>query len=349
LPEYIRFEKNNHGVFVDADFINKLMPTANGDYVKIYLYALMCAENGEVMTKAGIADRFGLLESDVARAFEYWRDMGALKMSEGVISFAKNTAPVQRQADTRRTETQQTELRGAPKSGAVDMTKRPNVGEAADALAADDKLAEMCMLAQDMLGKTLTAQDTSTLYWFYDTLGFAPEIILMLLEYCASKDKRNMNYIEKIAITWHEKGIHTMEQVEAYIKKENDKGGYLNVIRRIMGITDRAFSRTEEEYLYKWRDKYGMGEDMVALAYEYCVIQTSKVSFPYMDRILERWNTNGIHTVAQAEADNESFRRSAGGPQSKTPSGAYRQPEVFSRQNDDADLEKIVWNNIGKN
>lgn len=321
---------------IDAAFIDKLMPSANGTFVKVYLLALMYAGSGVTASNAQLAEKLGILESDVVQAFAYWCEVGAVTIADGEVTFMPVNASEKRAEKAVSVKAQKT----------ADVMKKPDIGTAADALASDKALSDMCALAQEVLGKTLTAADTSTLYWFYDSLGFSPETIMMLLEYCVSKDKRSMNYIEKVAISWHEQGIKTMEQADAYIKRENEKGGYLNVIRKIMGITDRSLSRSEEQFLYKWRDEYGMSEEMVALAYEYCVIQISKVSFPYMDKIMARWNENNIRTVAQAEADNESFKRSAGAQQR----GGYQnqQPEVFRDNMNHEELERMVWEKLGK-
>ena len=53
-----------------------------------------------------------------------------------------------------------------------------------------------------------------------------------------------------------------------------------------------------------------MDENMVALAYEYCIIQISKLSFPYINSIIERWYNKGISTVTEAEKDREDFKAS---------------------------------------
>lgn len=326
----IKFTRQNSGIMLDTAFINTFMPDANGGFVKVYLYALMCAENGIEISNAVLASKLGMLESDIVQAFAYWQEKGAVEISDGAVLFRQLTSQKEQPsvAVSERDET--------------DTVKKPDISAAADALSGNSQLADMCNYAQEVLGKTLTPQEASTLYWFYDTLGFAPEVILILLEYCVSKDKRSMNYIEKVAMGWHEKGIRTLEQVDAFLKKEADKGDYINVIRKIMGV-DRTFSKTETDYLYKWRDEYNMSEEMVALAYEYCVIQISKISFQYMDKILERWHKNGIYTVAEAEADNENFRRTAAQPKQNN-----SQPEVFRDEFNHAELERMVWEKLGK-
>lgn len=328
MPEYIKFEKESAGIFIGSDIIQTLLMRANGAYVKVYLYALMKAAEGKSCTKAEISDAAGLLESDVARAFEYWKEAGAIRIENGTVTFIRSLP-----------EEEAARQSGGNAPSAHDPSKRRNMEEVTGAVGASKELSDMCLMAQDMLGKTLTSQDMSTLYWFYDALGFSPALILMLLEYCVSKEKRNMKYIERVAVAWHENGVKTLEQAEAYVKREDDKSGYFGNVRRLMRINDRPFSRAEEAYLSKWRDNYGMDENMVALAYERCIIQISKVSFPYMDKILKSWSDANIRTIEEAERDNAQFKRSGGAQQSK-------QPENLRGRDNHDELERIMWEKL---
>ena len=45
--------------------------------------------------------------------------------------------------------------------------------------------------------------------------------------------------------------------------------------------------------------------DMIREAYERCVNQTGKLSMKYMNRILERWQKEGIFTLRQAQQEKE--------------------------------------------
>ena len=117
-----------------------------------------------------------------------------------------------------------------------------------------------------------------------------------------------MNYIEKVAISWHENGIVTIDAADRFINNEKEKSGYFYSLRKLFGIDNRSLSKTEETYLKSWRDDLGMDENMVGLAYEYCIMQTSKLSFPYMNSIIKRWNELDIHTVPEAERDHEDFK-----------------------------------------
>lgn len=292
--------------------MERLMPSANGAYVKVYLMALALGVKSEEMSTAEMAGKLNLLESDVVNALEYWNKLGALKYSREQVSFGSDVSEVQ---ESKPQKKDMEEIRGA-------MTENP-------------ELADLCTLSQEILGKTLRNKDIETLYWFYDELGLSPEVITMLLEYCVSKDKRNMNYIEKVAISWHENGIVTIDAADRFINNEKEKSGYFYSLRKLFGIDNRSLSKTEETYLKSWRDDLGMDENMVGLAYEYCIMQTSKLSFPYMNSIIKRWNELDIHTVPEAERDHEDFKTK------------NKQNNLDVYNDDDfnyAELEKIMQN-----
>lgn len=277
-------------VTVPIHFIHEIMPNANGTFVKIYLYALSLAQSGIEMNNAEIAKSLGILESDVMQAFTYWYQNGVLVMRDNVVEFLDFPSPPD-----------------LPKSAVTEQSLSP-IDHVTAVVSANEALADMYTLAQGVLDKTLTTSEIQTLYWIYDNLKFSPEAVLMLLEYCVSKEKRNMKYIEQVAISWAEKGITTMETIDRYLKEEQKNSGYVYSLKRLFGINDRNLSRMEEEMMERWRDNYHMSEEMAALAYEYCIMQTSKLSFPYIDKILSRWAKNGIRTIEAAEHDNEQFK-----------------------------------------
>lgn len=273
---------------VPADFMENLMPAANGAYVKVYLLALSNAFSHEEMSTAEMAGKLNLLESDVVNALEYWNKNKALIYNNDNVLFgnAKTTSFKKQEK----------------------QPQKKTIEEISAAMTENKALADLCAISQEILGKTLKNKDIETLYWFYDELGLSPEVITMLLEYCVSRDKRNMNYIEKVAISWHENGIVTIDSADKFITAEKEKIGYFYSLRKLFGIENRNLSKTEETYLKTWKDEYNMDENMVGLAYEYCIMHTGKLSFPYMNSIIKRWNKINIHSVAAAEDDHEAFR-----------------------------------------
>ena len=280
------FKFNMDFVPVPKDFIEHIMPSSNASYVMVYIYVLMLAATGKTLGTAEIAKKLGLIESDVINAIKYWNE-------KGIMSGTGDTVIIKHSADE--------EI--SPE------TNRKTIDDISEIINGNKTLSDLCTIAQELLGKTLGNNDIETLYWFYDELGFSPEVISMLLEYCVSLGKRNMKYIEKVALTWHENNISTMDEAQAYITNASARSDYISMLRKLFGINERNLSKTERLYLESWRDELKMSTDMVGLAYDYCVLAVGKLSFPYMNTILKRWADQGIHTIPEAEKDHERFKQ----------------------------------------
>ena len=72
---------NDSGVTpVENRFIDLYMPSANGEFVKLYLYLLRCAYSGRDLSVSSIADFFDHTEKDVRRALAYWEKLSLLQL-----------------------------------------------------------------------------------------------------------------------------------------------------------------------------------------------------------------------------------------------------------------------------
>lgn len=288
MPQFTTEKRVAH---VPFEFIENHLPRANATFVKVYIYLLMLAEKECEKSFGEIAKTLDILESDLINAIDYWEKEGVLFKDGENICFGAESI-----------------LSSISSEPSAHDTKTQNIAEI---IESDSKFGDMFMLAQEILGKAITEKDMQTIYWFFTDLKMPVEVILMLIEYCVSKGKNRMSYIEKVAVSWSEMGLTNVEAVTNYLKSEEQKTGFLYSVRRIMGIADRNLSQIEEQYLTKWHEDFMMSEEMIALAYEYCIIQTAKLSFPYMDKIITRWDKEGIKSVAEAEADNKKFKSRA--------------------------------------
>lgn len=296
-----KFVMNMDYIPVSVYFVENCLKDASGIFLKVYLYGLNLAVKGAQLDTSAIAAELEILESDVLQAIAFWKNKGLIVEADGVIEFCP-TPMVIEQPPIKQAGVADTINRRIPEENI--MSK----------IAADQSLSELMMLTQELLAKPLTQTEIETVYWLYDELKFSSEAILLILDYCISKEKRNMRYIEKVAIAWHEKGVKSAEQIMEHIADEERKMGPVYRIQKGMGIADRALSNAEEQYICKWLEKLNMSEDMIMLAYEYCLLNTSKLSMPYMDKILERWNRQEIFTVEAAQQDNKQHKvRQSGG------------------------------------
>ena len=297
-----RFVINQECIPVSSYFIENYLKDVNGAFLKVYLYALNLAVKGAEIDLTSIASDLNLLESDVLQAFTYWKSTGMILEDSGVIEFCSKPVSL---IDSPCGNTQDSEkLPSGRHSAGIDLAQK---------ISSDSSLSDLVLLAQELLAKPLTNSELETLYWIYDELNYTSESILIILDYCISKGKKNLRYIEKVAVAWHEQGLTSPEQLLDYIASEDERNGRLHSIRKGLGISDRPLSKTEEKYILKWTGAWNMPGDMILLAYEYCLLNTSRLSFPYMDKIMEHWHKDGITTKAAAEESTKKHKSKSSG------------------------------------
>lgn len=313
---------NNDYIILPVKLVEEIFPSTNATFIKVYTHILMlCAKNKEI-DLVSVASDLQLLESDVYQAVRFWESCGAIEMSEDKSSSEKKLFPSA--ADDESYSTSES-------LGVADITPE---------IEGNPMLSEMLQLAQEVLGRPISSSETKTLYWIYDELGFSPEVVLMLLEYCVSLGKKNMQYIERVATAWHSKGINSMEEVQNFLIQEERTKNYKNSLKALFGIRDRNLTGIEEDYLQKWYEDLKMSEEMIALAYEYCILRTNKLSFPYMDKIMTEWNSKNIHTIEAAEAENEAFK--------KNKPGTVTEPGTKINSFNNDDLVDFTWDDVAK-
>lgn len=63
-------------------FIDEYVPSANGDFVKVYLYLLrLFTRKNSNLSISSLADTFNQTENDVMRALRYWDKSGLVQLS----------------------------------------------------------------------------------------------------------------------------------------------------------------------------------------------------------------------------------------------------------------------------
>ena len=175
--------------------------------------------------------------------------------------------------------------------------------------------------AQSVLGKPLGRTDLSRLLGIYSYLGLPAEVVLVLLQSCedlsvnedGSLRRPTAAYIERQAYAWVRRGIRTMETAEAYAEEQKALHSALGRIRRILEIHDRNLTSSERNYIAAWIGKK-FDDAAIAAAYERTVDSIGKRSLPYMDKILMRWDEEGLHTLAEIERAGKLGKNPSGKP-----------------------------------
>ncbi len=251
-------------------------------YLAVYVYALSQYVNGNhSISNSSIADALKINLMDVVNAFLFYS-------SQGMIKIHNFTSVDDGDFDI--------EFCTVDKKTPVPFRPNYKSSEISRRLQENSRMNQMYKMVSQILGKTLSSSDTELLYSFHDYYGLPVEVILVLIEYYVSKGKTSMKYIEKEAGKWHSAGIDTVPKAKAHIKKREEFLSYVSRVRTLLGIPERRLSTRELTYINNWQNEFSMTLDMVKTAYELTVNQTGKLSFAYMNKIMESWAQNNIQT-----------------------------------------------------
>ena len=211
--------------------------------------------------------------------------------------------------------------------------ERPSYSErdVLEAMDTDNSFRALYGEVQRLLGRSLNTEELKILLGFIRYLGFGPEVISVLVCYCKDRARQrgslrnpSLRTIEKEAYAWAERGIDSVEEAAAFIQAQNVRNSRLHKLMGILQIRGRSLTAAEERYAVSWLDM-GMDEELISMAYERTCLNTGGLNWAYMNKILQRWNEQGLHTA-------EAVR--SGDHKSSTPKGA-------SGQLGEAELEAI--------
>ena len=156
---------------------------------------------------------------------------------------------------------------------------------------------------QRLLGRALTTEEIKILLGFVRYLGLENDVISILVSYCKARAEKKgrkrrigLLTIEQEAYAWAEKGIDTVEEAAAYIQMQNQRESRIGRLMQVLQIYGRNLTAAEERYANSWLDM-GMEEEAIAMAYERTCLNTGGLNWAYMNKILQRWHSQGLHTA----------------------------------------------------
>lgn len=177
-----------------------------------------------------------------------------------------------------------------------------------DVIEAMDHSSDFRLLygeVQRLLGRSLSTEELKIILSFVHYLGLPTEVISVLVSYCKDRSRQRGNprnpslrTIEKEAYRWAEEGIETLEAAAAYIHAQNVRASRLSQLMNTLQIRGRSLTQAEERYALSWLDM-GFDMDVIAMAYERTCLNTGGMNWPYLNKILQRWNEAGMKTVEQ--------------------------------------------------
>lgn len=268
-------------------FIDEYMPQADGNFVKVYIAGFMESLSSGKLSGDFLSEKLGLLESDIIKAWEYWESKGLIYLTrtegEVAIEFVNLASPYN-------TRTQNTADRYSPESIHIKMN--------------NPKLKDMFESIERLIGRILSPKEITMYLSWLDDYSFSPEVIILLVEYCKSKNKIDSRYIEKVAMSWHDSSVCTIEDAQRYISLYEGKNSSYRQVLDFLGLKETELMKPQQEFLDKWFNTWKFSLEMILEACKICSLRINEPNFSYIDGILSNWIKNGFKTIKDLESSD---------------------------------------------
>ncbi len=279
-------------IAVPTAVVDDYIKLASGANLKVLLYML---RNGSADIEQICAD-LNLTDETVEDSFVFWEQLGIINTGDKT----EDTAPIIKPKKMPTPVTVEKTSATVPVKSATDYSPAHLMPTEIDAIIKkNDELGFLSQQIQVSFSRPLTYSEQNLLIWMHQTLGFKAEIILTLCEYCANCGKANARYIESVANSWFSAEINTLEKANNEVNRLNAKKSYINSICSMLRLASYP-SSNQRKIIENWQT-LDIADELVMLAYDRTIDSIGSLKFPYMNKILLNWNTNGLKSVADVE------------------------------------------------
>ena len=196
-------------------------------------------------------------------------------------------------------------------------------------LSANEDFVWVCNVVESYLERPMKPTEIQLITYLYGTLHFSRELILHLYDYCISMGKTACNYIQTVALSWHEQGIKTPEQAQ------NASVRYLasyNAVSKALGL-GRGLAEIEKKYVDHWQNDWNMDLSVILEACNRTVLKLHHADFKYTEGILSHWNEQNVRTLQGVEQSDLHYAQTKEQKEKKRPSTSGKQPPRNQFQN----------------
>ncbi len=277
------------GIFAVPNQLKELLPGCSPAALKVLL--LILSSPTEAIDSGRLAANLGFTPVQVDEALAYWKQQGLLQ----IVGAAEEV------------------LSPAPRPKVHRISKRQNLtNQEMERLAANDpNVPDLIQEAEALLKRPLSTPERETLCSFYSFDDLPVEYLLLVLTYCIHMGQSNFGYFKKVVNNMLEKDIDSYNKAEQYLDDSLRQMENQGLVRNAFGIHDRKLSQKECDCIRCWFQDFGYDISVIRLAYEECVNNTGKLSFPYIHKILSNWNSKGIRDSREASLESSAQKKAA--------------------------------------
>lgn len=328
----VKSEKKEKFTTVSNIFIDRYMPEANGEFVKLYIYLVRLLQDNIGATVSSIADKMSCQEKDVCRGIKYWISKGILDLkydkAEDTYSITLLKLEEEEEADTsyesddylmniiafqknekKAVKTEKVEVaEETPQASVPAAKKNPSkkrlTQNQLNLKLQDPELMDLRDEAEAYFQRELAQEDMNSLIYIHDELHFSFDLCEYLLEYCGEIKKTDSKFYEKVAINWYENEITTRAEAKEFTLR------YFTLFGKILeklGIQWHSINVKEKSFINKWTTTFLFDNVIILKACEIAIVNSpSKATFNYVDGILTKWHAAGVKTLKDVDSYQSS-------------------------------------------
>ena len=344
---HLNIELNKLSTTISNIFIDKYMPLANGEFVKVYIYLLRCVANNQSdISISGLADVFNQTEADILRALRYWNKVGAIVLNtsehdkiDGITfcDFKEESNTADKPSHTEsctpiKTDYKTTDHSANEQKEMKNLTLHDSCDNTVDFVsAASNKITHLNIetrtaytpqqmkkfYAQDEFSMLLYALGT----YMGDSLNSSDASTIAYFYDTLHFPSDLIEYLIAYCVTNGHKSMRYIERV-ALAWAEN---GILTVkqaknctdshnavtfaVLNAFGIKNRTVGKYEQDFIKKWTNSYHFSSDLILEACNRTLRVTHQPSFEYADSILTKWHNANVKTLNDVKLDDQKFEQ----------------------------------------
>ena len=280
---------------------DNFLKLATGGQIKVLLYLLRYS--GKMCSTEDISANTGVSPEEAEEAVLFWQQANVLSPQTSGAPAPVPSLMAQPSQSVEVTAPAAVQKSAEP---APDHKTNLNGQEIAAIMADSQDIRELFKITESILGGLKNSQMNSII-WMYDHLGLKKEVIITLISYCASIEKTNTAYVEKIASVWAENDINTMAAAQDEIQRMSASRDYISGIMRAFEMTRRPTTK-QAELIQQWKNA-GFSVELIRYAYEKTIERIDKLNFDYINKILLSWRDNGFATVKDVQNAENDYKK----------------------------------------
>lgn len=259
------------------DFFEMHFRKMKSETVKLYIYILYLCTLGNVeLNDKELSERLGISIKSISQGYNELREYGLIVYNS---------------------ETGEEELIN-PEDFYKNLHKQNNSEikkEAKDKIKAldfDEGYRNIFDFFESIFCKPLNQNEMLEIYDLLNNQKVPFEVLACAASYSEAKGKKNVSYIAKVALNWKELGLTNYESCEKYISSEiipeSEELGRENLyftIKKLFGLSRELYD-AEKKYVDDWYYNLKKSFEEIKKAFDITVINTGKISFPYINKIL---------------------------------------------------------------